>query len=285
MCERACRWAWVVGACGREGTRVCGCAGVRACGRVGRRPGVVTKTCMHICIHKYACMRRCTNTHVPICIRAYSFAYPQRCMHSYLHSSVRRHTDADDAAEAVRVQAHRCVLAMHLSCQSPASTSPRCAVRTTARWALPAVRRVINEASRDWHRQLSWQKERISDAGGLRFESQTGRVRGKSIPSLWRDKHPAIKGLRPPEHHAGYSIRTNKHFSESNKQTTNEASRGKTIRIMNREASLNCLMIGPLLKYMCLLRVFQEVSVFVMLFLHGDEHEKYKQSHKVRTVK
>ena len=23
------------------------------------------------------------------------------------------------------------------------------------------------------------------------------------ILSLWRDKHPAIKGLRPPEHHAG----------------------------------------------------------------------------------
>ena len=35
-----------------------------------------------------------------------------------------------------------------------------------------------------------------SDAGGLGFESQTGRVRGKSTPSLWRNKHPAIKGLR-----------------------------------------------------------------------------------------
>ena len=46
-------------------------------------------------------------------------------------------------------------------------------------------------------------KGRLSDAGGLRFESQAGRVTGKSIPSLWRDKHPAIKGLRPPEHHAG----------------------------------------------------------------------------------
>lgn len=42
-----------------------------------------------------------------------------------------------------------------------------------------------------------------SDAGGLGFESQTGRVRGRSIPSLWRDRRPAIKGLRPSEHHAG----------------------------------------------------------------------------------
>ena len=46
-------------------------------------------------------------------------------------------------------------------------------------------------------------EDRLSDAGGLRFESQAGRVTGKAIPSLWREKHPAIKGLRPPEHHAG----------------------------------------------------------------------------------
>ena len=53
-------------------------------------------------------------------------------------------------------------------------------------------------------------KDRLSDAGGPRFDSQTGRVRGKSTPSLWRDKHPVIQGLWPPEHHAGHSIRTNK---------------------------------------------------------------------------
>ena len=35
-----------------------------------------------------------------------------------------------------------------------------------------------------------------SDAGGLRFESRTEWVAGRSTPSLWRDKHPAIKG--PP---------------------------------------------------------------------------------------
>ena len=44
-----------------------------------------------------------------------------------------------------------------------------------------------------------------SDAGGLGFEFQTGRSTGKSTPSLWRDMHPAIKGLRPPEHHEGKS--------------------------------------------------------------------------------
>ena len=47
--------------------------------------------------------------------------------------------------------------------------------------------------------------------------------RCKSIPSLWRSKHPASKSLRPPEHHAGHSIRTKrthsnpaKHSSQSN---------------------------------------------------------------------
>ena len=45
-------------------------------------------------------------------------------------------------------------------------------------------------------------KDRLSGAGGPRFESQTGWLTGKSIPSLWRDKHLAIKGLQPPELHA-----------------------------------------------------------------------------------
>ena len=58
-----------------------------------------------------------------------------------------------------------------------------------------------------------------SDAGGLGFEFQTGRVRGKSIASLWRDKHPAIKGLEPPEHHAGQFHPDQKYSSES--KTTN----------------------------------------------------------------
>ena len=53
-------------------------------------------------------------------------------------------------------------------------------------------------------------KDRLSDAGCPRFESQTRRVTGKSIPSFWRDRHPAIKGLRPPECHARHPIRTEK---------------------------------------------------------------------------
>ena len=46
-------------------------------------------------------------------------------------------------------------------------------------------------------------KGRLPDAGGPRFESQAGRVTGESAQKLWRDKHPAIKGLQPPEHLAG----------------------------------------------------------------------------------
>ena len=54
-----------------------------------------------------------------------------------------------------------------------------------------------------------------SDAGGPRFESRAGRVTGKPTPSLWRDKHPAIKGLRPPEHHAGKFRQDQKDSAES----------------------------------------------------------------------
>ena len=53
-------------------------------------------------------------------------------------------------------------------------------------------------------------KDRLSDAGGLGFESQTGRVTGKSTPSLWRDKH----GLRPPERLAGQFHPDGKYSSE-----------------------------------------------------------------------
>ena len=62
--------------------------------------------------------------------------------------------------------------------------------------------------------------DRLSDAGGLGFESQTGLVMGKSIPSLWRDKHPAVKGLRPPEHHAGHSIRNKRLLQVVKKKAT-----------------------------------------------------------------
>ena len=61
-------------------------------------------------------------------------------------------------------------------------------------------------------------KDPISDAGGPRFESHAGRVTGKPTPSLWRDKHPAIKGLRPPEHHAGKFRQDQKDSSESKKE-------------------------------------------------------------------
>ena len=55
----------------------------------------------------------------------------------------------------------------------------------------------------------------LSDAGGPRFDSQTGWVWGRSAPSLWRDKHPAIKGLQPPEHHAGKFRQDQKDSSET----------------------------------------------------------------------
>ena len=50
--------------------------------------------------------------------------------------------------------------------------------------------------------------------------SQAGRVTDKSIPSLWRDKHPAIKGLQPPDHHAGKFHPDHKKTPPSNKEKT-----------------------------------------------------------------
>jgi hypothetical protein len=52
-------------------------------------------------------------------------------------------------------------------------------------------------------------KYRLSDVGGLRFESKTGRVTGRSTPSPEKDnQRPAMRGPQPPEHHAGHSIET-----------------------------------------------------------------------------
>ena len=58
----------------------------------------------------------------------------------------------------------------------------------------------------------------------VRIGSERQEVRGSNarlggIPSLWRDEHPAIEGLRPPGHRAGQSIRTNK-TPPSQKQTS-----------------------------------------------------------------
>ena len=83
---------------------------------------------------------------------------------------------------------------------------------------------VFSTASRAWNGPNSLVlKDRLSDAGGLGWECQTGRVTATSVPSLWRDKHPAIKDLQPPEHHAGHSIRTKK-TPPSKAATDNKAS-------------------------------------------------------------
>ena len=62
-------------------------------------------------------------------------------------------------------------------------------------------------------------KGRLSDAGGLRLESQAGRVTGKSTPSAWRDQDPSIKGLQLQSATQGNSIRTKKTPPSQNKAT------------------------------------------------------------------
>ena len=54
------------------------------------------------------------------------------------------------------------------------------------------------------------------------------RVRGRPIPSPWREKYPAIKGLRPPERRAGQFHPDHEDSSEStitNKQTNKQANK------------------------------------------------------------
>ena len=41
------------------------------------------------------------------------------------------------------------------------------------------------------------------EPAAVRDKKETLTGMDKSIPSLWGDKHPAVKGLQPPEHHAG----------------------------------------------------------------------------------
>ena len=89
--------------------------------------------------------------------------------------------------------------------------------------------------------RLSWRKDRLryrvsgsnlrlvaipDSAVGLRigFRMQEvsgsnlrpGGVRGWFPPSLWRDTHPAIRGLRPPEHPRREFHPDQKDYSESN---------------------------------------------------------------------
>ena len=50
-----------------------------------------------------------------------------------------------------------------------------------------------------------------------------GGLRVSQLQSLWRDKHPAIKGLRPPEHHAGKFRQDQKTPSQKNKTNIMES--------------------------------------------------------------
>ena len=87
-------------------------------------------------------------------------------------------------------------------------------------------------------------KDRHSDAGGPGFESQAGRVTGKSTPSLWRDKHPAIKGLRPPEHHAGQFLPDQIKSSQSKKNIT-------MLSCYDVLSCMSCIIYAERERYMC----------------------------------
>ena len=65
-----------------------------------------------------------------------------------------------------------------------------------------------------------------------------GGLRVSQLQSLWRDKHPAIKGLRPPEHHAGKFRQDQKDSSESTKKEMGPMSIGIDLNSFEREATI-----------------------------------------------
>ena len=73
-------------------------------------------------------------------------------------------------------------------------------------------------------------KDRLSDAGGPRFESQTGRVTGEPTSSLLGDKRPAMEGIWSPEHHAGHSMRTKHTLPSQKHNSSSEHHAGHSIR-------------------------------------------------------
>ena len=82
-----------------------------------------------------------------------------------------------------------------------------------------------------------WLRFWASDAG-VRGSMPVGWFAGKTIPSPWGDRHPAIKSPRPPGHHAGHSTGVQKDSSESSKTCV-------TIRVVFGQVGFDrCLKVG-----------------------------------------
>ena len=63
---------------------------------------------------------------------------------------------------------------------------------------------------------LSWQSTTLANkCYNFWKNDEILQLRVSQLQSLWRDKHPAIKGLRPPEHQAGKFRQDQKDSSES----------------------------------------------------------------------
>ena len=88
----------------------------------------------------------------------------------------------------------------------------------------------------------------FSDAGGLEFKSQTGRVMGKLIPSFWVHERLAIKGIRLPEHELGLSIRTRRilqsQTTKDNDWESQDEKRGTSLRLGQRVEFPNFLILA-----------------------------------------
>ena len=105
------------------------------------------------------------------------------------------------------------------------------------------------------HRRQVAPLARVAE-GSARMQEVSGSdprlagFRGKSIPSLWRDRRPPIKGLWPPEHHAGQFHPDQKDSSES-KTTTKmiEPTGARLVPSMRHRSVYRCACPAIILYY------------------------------------
>ena len=96
-----------------------------------------------------------------------------------------------------------------------------------------------------------------------------------SIPSLWRERHPAVKGLRPPEHHAGkfhpdlkrlLRVKNNKHTGKL------KTDRMETPR---RRSALACLAPRTLISVSSLLSLSSSLLSLSLSLVHYYYYHHY----------
>ena len=108
---------------------------------------------------------------------------------------------------------------------------------------------------------------KVSDVrcGGLRFTTEWVAY-VKIIPCLWRDRHPAIKCLRPPGRHARHSIRTKKTPPSKTKNGPNPARLSLLLLLLLLLLTLNVLYILFIICIYYIMYVLCIISILIIIY-------------------